>query len=74
MWSANNKPIFADIDRNSGSITETIEPLINCSTKAIVVVHLGGWPAEMQEICNLAKSHGLKIIEDCPCSWSSNKQ
>ena len=62
----NGKPIFADIDRDSGSITaETIEPLINSSTKAIVVVHLGGWPAEMQEICNLAKSHGLKIIEDC---------
>ena len=39
------KPIFADIDINSGCITaKTIEPLITRKTKAISVVHLGGWP------------------------------
>ncbi len=60
------KPIFADVDRNSGCITDkTIEPLINKNTKAITVVHIGGWPAEMNKICDLAKTYNLKIIEDC---------
>ena len=59
-------PIFADVDINSGCITaKTIEPLITKKTKAISVVHLGGWPAEMFEICELAKAFNLKIIEDC---------
>lgn len=59
-------PVFADVDRDSGCITpQTIEPLINNRTKAISVVHLGGWPANMPEICDLAKSYGLAVIEDC---------
>lgn len=58
--------IFADVDLNSGNITpQTIEPLISDKTKAISIVHLAGWPADMEEICNLAKKHNLKIIEDC---------
>ncbi len=60
------KPVFADVDKNSGAITaENIEPLINSKTKAISVVHLGGWPADMPSICRLAKEYGLKVIEDC---------
>ncbi len=60
------KPIFADVDINSGNITaENIKPLINKSTKAISVVHLGGWPAEMEPICALAKEYDLLILEDC---------
>ena len=59
-------PIFADIDIDSGNITaKTIEPLINKKTKAISIVHLGGWPADMESICDLAKSYNLKVIEDC---------
>lgn len=57
---------FADVDINSGCITpETIEPLINKKTKAISVVHLNGWPADMKGICDLAKNFGLYVIEDC---------
>ncbi len=60
------KSIFADVDRNSGSITaNTIAPLINKKTKAISVVHLGGWPADMVAICDLAASRGIAVIEDC---------
>ena len=62
----NAKPIFADVDKDSGSITaESIEPLITKRTKAIAVVHLGGWPANMPSICALAKSYGISVIEDC---------
>ncbi len=59
-------PIFADVDINSGNITaESIEPLINEKTKAIVVVHIGGWPAEIIKISKLAKKYNLFLIEDC---------
>ena len=60
------KPIFADVDVVSGCITpSSIEPLISSRTKAISVVHLGGWPADMPAISDLAHSYGLNIIEDC---------
>ncbi len=60
------KPIFADVDPNSGAITvATIAPLITPRTKAISVVHLGGWPADMPAICDLARAHGIFVIEDC---------
>ena len=60
------KPVFADVDINSGCITpETIAPLINSRTKAISVVHLGGWPAQMPEIIDLARSYSLRVVEDC---------
>ena len=50
------KPVFADVDLDSGAITpESIEPLISPKTKAIAVVHIGGWPARIDEICDLAK-------------------
>ena len=60
------KPVFADVDPDSGSITvDTIAPLITSRTKAIVVVHLGGWPADMPAICDLARAHGIAVVEDC---------
>lgn len=60
------KPVFADVDLDSGNITsETILPLINKKTKAISVVHLGGWPAEMAKISDLASSYNIALIEDC---------
>ena len=59
-------PIFADVDPFSGAITaDTIAPLITPRTKAISVVHLGGWPADMNSICDLARAHNLYVIEDC---------
>jgi len=60
------KPIFADVDLNSGNITaDSIEKKITKKTKAISIVHIGGWPAEMDKICDLARSYNLKVIEDC---------
>ena len=59
-------PVFADVDRDSGAITsDTIAPLITKKTKAISVVHLAGWPADMPSICSLASSHGIAVVEDC---------
>lgn len=60
------RPVFADVDRNSGNLTaETIARVITPRTKAIVPVHLGGWPCEMDEIMSLARANGIKVIEDC---------
>jgi dTDP-4-amino-4,6-dideoxygalactose transaminase len=59
-------PVFADVDRESGNISPaTIEPVITDRTKAIIPVHLGGWPCDMIGILELANRHGLKVIEDC---------
>jgi dTDP-4-amino-4,6-dideoxygalactose transaminase len=44
---------------------ETISPLLTPRTKAIIAVHLAGWPCEMDSILELSRSRGLKVIEDC---------
>jgi len=60
------KSIFADVDRNSQNITaETIQKVITNRSRAIIAVHLAGWPCEMESIMALAKKRGLAVIEDC---------
>jgi dTDP-4-amino-4,6-dideoxygalactose transaminase len=59
-------PVIADVDPVSQNITaETIEAVITPRTKAIVCVHLAGWPCDMDAIMDLAKEKGLYVIEDC---------
>ena len=59
-------PVFADVDNNTGNISvNTIAPKITDKTKAIICVHLAGWPCDMDEIMALAKQHNLWVIEDC---------
>jgi dTDP-4-amino-4,6-dideoxygalactose transaminase len=60
------KPVLADVDPNSQNLTaETIRPVLTTRTRAIVAVHLAGWPCDMDPIVALACEHGLKVIEDC---------
>ncbi|MBN1353737.1 MAG: DegT/DnrJ/EryC1/StrS family aminotransferase [Candidatus Omnitrophica bacterium] len=59
-------PVFADISENTFCIDPgSIEQCITARTKAIIVVHLFGHPAEMNRIKALARKYKLKIIEDC---------
>jgi len=59
-------PVLADVDSVSQNITvDTIRPLISKRTKAIICVHLAGWPCDMDSIMDLAREHGLSVIEDC---------
>jgi len=59
-------PVFADVDLNSQNITaESIEAVLTPNTKAVIVVHLAGMPAEMDDIMALSKKHGFFVIEDC---------
>lgn len=63
---AGARPIFADVDPESQNITpETVAPLITERTKAILCVHLAGWPCDMSGFADLAKNHNLKLVEDC---------
>ncbi len=59
-------PVIADVDPVSQNITaNTIRPCITPRTKAIIAVHLAGWPCDMDPILELAKEHKLKVVEDC---------
>jgi dTDP-4-amino-4,6-dideoxygalactose transaminase len=59
-------PVFADVCADSGNLTaETIAPMLTSRTRAIICVHLAGYPCEMDPIMALADAHGIKVIEDC---------
>ena len=59
-------PVFADVDADTGNITaQTIAAVLTPRTKAVICVHLAGWPCDMDPIMALAEQHGLKVIEDC---------
>ena len=64
--NAGATPIFADVNRDSGNLdADTIARVLTERTRAIVPVHLGGWPCDMTAIGALARAHGLSVIEDC---------
>ena len=59
-------PVFADVDVECQGLTAAaIAAQISAKTRAVIVVHLAGWPCPMDEIMALARLHGLKVIEDC---------
>ena len=64
--NAGATPVFADVDEATGNITpESIAAVLTAKTKAIVCVHLAGWPCDMDGIMALADKHNLYVIEDC---------
>ena len=64
--NAGATPVFADVDEATGNITpESIAAVLTDKTKAIVCVHLAGWPCDMDGIMMLADQHKLFVIEDC---------
>ena len=59
-------PVFADVDQDSQNISaETIRSVLSPRTRAIICVHLAGWPCDMDPIMALADEHGIVVIEDC---------
>jgi len=59
-------PVFAEVDKASQNITaETIRAVLTPHTRAVICVHLAGWPCDMDPIMALAGEHDLKVIEDC---------
>jgi dTDP-4-amino-4,6-dideoxygalactose transaminase len=70
-------PVFADVDRDSGNITpKTVRAALTTRTRAIIAVHLAGWPCDMDGLRALADERGLFLIEDCAQAhgalWNGN--
>lgn len=64
--TAGATPVFADVSADSGNLTaESILRVLTPRTKALICVHLAGWPCDMDSIMRLADVHGFKVIEDC---------
>jgi dTDP-4-amino-4,6-dideoxygalactose transaminase len=64
--NAGANPVFADVDPDSGNITaDTVQRVLTPKTRAVICVHLAGWPCDMEPIMELATAHDLKVIEDC---------
>ena len=62
----NATPVFADVDPSTQNISaSTINEVLTEKTRAIVCVHLAGWPCDMDPILRLARAHQLFVIEDC---------
>lgn len=65
VLEANALPIFVDIDPETYCIApDAVAAAITPRTKAIVAVHLGGHPADLDRLCTIARQHGLRLIED----------
>ena len=59
-------PVFADVDPDSGNITaESVGRVLTDRTRAIIPVHLAGWPADIPGIMDMVRGRGVKVIEDC---------
>lgn len=60
------KPVVVDVDALTGNLSaETVAPVITSRTKAIIPVHMAGWPCDMNPLVALAERHGVHVIEDC---------
>ena len=65
-------PVFADCDpKTYQPDPDSIEAAITPRTAAIVIVHFGGYPADLDRIVKIAKKHNLPLIEDCAHSQGS---
>lgn len=59
-------PVFADVDPDSQNITPaSVERVLSDKTRAILAVHLAGWPCEMDGLRELAAARGIHLVEDC---------
>lgn len=70
--ATNAIPIFCDINSDTFIMdVDKVQSLITPRTRAIVAVHLGGNPVEMDRLCEIAGKHHIKIVEDCAHSHGS---
>ncbi len=73
--NAGATPVFADVDPDSGNINSaTIAAVLTERTRAIIPVHLAGWPCDMDAIMDLAAPLGITVIEDCASAWRADRR
>jgi len=64
--NAGATPVFADVDQDTQNITpDSVAAVLTPKTKAVICVHLAGWPCDMDGMMTLAEQHGLFVVEDC---------
>jgi dTDP-4-amino-4,6-dideoxygalactose transaminase len=69
---AGAEPVFADVDLATGNVTAaTVEPVIGPRTRAVVLVHQGGVPADVDALRRLCDDRGLELVEDAACAAGS---
>lgn len=66
------QPVFADVDRSTQNLTaETVAAVVTSATRAVVLVHQGGMPADIEAVRSVCDTHGLVLIEDAACAIGS---
>ncbi|NLG14818.1 MAG: DegT/DnrJ/EryC1/StrS family aminotransferase [Lentisphaerae bacterium] len=70
-------PVFADVDERTGNIdAESVARHITAKTKAVMAIHVCGYPCDMDALKAVTSEHGLMLIEDCAhahgSSWRNN--
>jgi aminotransferase len=66
------RPVFCDVDKRTLNTTaELIDRNITTRTKAVMILHYGGVPCEMEDICRVVNQRGIALIEDSACSVAS---
>jgi dTDP-4-amino-4,6-dideoxygalactose transaminase len=65
-------PVFADVEAATGNLTaKTVEAVLTPATRAVIVVHQGGMPADVDEIAGVVAPLGIEILEDAACAIGS---
>jgi dTDP-4-amino-4,6-dideoxygalactose transaminase len=64
-------PVFCDCAENLQPTAASVAARITSHTRAVVVVHLAGYPAPMDEIDALCRARGIGVVEDCAQSWGT---
>ncbi|MEM7777561.1 MAG: DegT/DnrJ/EryC1/StrS aminotransferase family protein [Pseudomonadota bacterium] len=68
-------PVFADVDRDSQNVTvETVSKCLSSRTKAVMAVHVAGWPCDAPALANWASQNGIRLIEDCAQAHGASVQ
>ena len=68
-------PVFADVEAEHGNLTaETVEAALTPNTRAVILVHQGGQPADVESIKALCEPRGIVVIEDAACAAGSTYQ
>jgi dTDP-4-amino-4,6-dideoxygalactose transaminase len=65
-------PVFADVDAATGNLTvATVEAVLTARTRAVIVVHQGGVPADVDALRQLCAQRGIALVEDAACAAGS---
>ncbi len=65
------RPVFADVEHDGNLSVRTVEPVLTDRTRAVIVVHQGGVPADVEPLRRLCDGRGIALVEDAACAAGS---